>query len=1722
MLSVQMPAVHAEEPPAEQDEPAEIIAEETMQEEITAEEEPAAEELAEPEETVTEEEITETEETEPAEAEEPAETVIPYETEEPAETDVPEEPEETVIPEETPEAEEITEPAETEEPTEEIQPEETAVPEEPAETDEIEAEETEEELIAEETLEGIELMSEPISGRAAIEETAIQITSAAKGAGRQITVKGFYAEGADDAYLIAENKTTRYYLHSGHYYPSDFSFDNVEVNLPEGVYTLRAAKAEVVDGKTILKVSPAYDVKLRVLPTPQVTVTQQDDGLGTGVMQVKLPDLTYVYDLYVTKRDTPDAVPFLWTLTESSELNAKAVKGVYSYKEPDQIIYAAWYDFKYRGVSIPGEIVIDSDTATVSVTSTIAPYTVDAKIQKNGTDYGSTANPYVMTYKGETAQITSDLYGNGHVDDKRLTYKSDNTKVVTVDTTGTVKAVGNGSAVITVRSAADPDYLGYVHINVELVSPKTFKFDLEASPAVPDHGLKLIIEDGQGAVEFSLKVVTDSIPGGASVPVTFTVTGGNMKIYQGAAMGDGSWPSDASNPDKFNDETCFKTTYTRDITTFIVPQGAQIHLLAVGGGHYTVTAEAMGKTATVTIDIDGFTAVEGSDCQPAYGAQFYRAGKLVTGWVTYDHYNEVFIYGDKALKGTPAEMADRWVYYVDPATKIVTEGGIRKIGNKLYLFDSDCYLQFEYDDTYDNTIQSVSHAFNYGTGDWDWVFVDTDGSLMSGWQTVSTSTYPVAGGDHYFDPATGFMAVRSWVPTRSGKGVTWVDGDGLNRDDNCISLENVTGAHELGGYWYIFKNGARQTGWAYFAYDEEAGSFVVTTAKNGIMKMYCDPGYEGRVMEYYFTVSGKKYYGETIGSGYPSGAVILPEKYLGEMLDVKKVKYIPWGNGIAGPDGSLIESTMIRTYLPLHGYETMYANADGIRVEDEWVTIKGKSYYFDSNGYLSKTEIPMDMYVYEGAIERQVTAKFVNEKTGYTYYCGDGSGGILKNIVLYEFNGSEMVPYIVLDKNGYKVSNTVVKARAVLGDSTLYTYTVNSKGEILRTLGSDHMIVYVNKKAYVIGSDGKVYTEPGLVALGYPSDPMEYADAAYLDKKGQVVRNSFVTINIGGKNYQIYCDEDGECGATNDSMSSKEIVQVIKGKTYILKLIENAFMGMGLYVLDKPAKADWIVDDGGHAYYINKDGTVKTGFISENGMKTYFAYRNGNVRPLDAHNNGNLDYPTIYRIGKKNYFFNDEGVMLTGWIHFDKAGIWDLASEQPLVTYTDEVFYFDPKTGAAVSGWKTLPKPLVINGELSMGSEDTGVDNEAWYYYGNDTSVVNTSSSKGKLYFNADGVLTRNTELKIGKTTYLFGADGSANAKTGWTDANKLYYIVKNGQLAVGRKKIDGQYYYFDSTGRKQMNKLIRTGKKWYFYDEDGVQATPVLTTSPDYNMNLYGSTKVALKAVWAKDGSLSKIVYNNSGKPAAGVVVNFGTYDPNYDIYNSFMLDSKGLPSTGPVYDVQQGSEKYAFLYNTDGSKVKAGSSGFNSLVKYGKKFYLMDDDLLLSGYTASAEVLDGNLVGLSAAEQKTMEFYQTIAKNLSTDLYVIVNTDGSVCANQVVPAEIDGTIQYWHTNSMGIPLEFYTPIYKFNKKWYASGPVNFNLQDERGNYYKAQIKTKSTGELIGVYDAETGKALTGTFESMLYYISLKKGKPQTGNIKYEGATYWLDGQAGTYIYHP
>ena len=132
-------------------------------------------------------------------------------------------------------------------------------------------------------------------------------------------------------------------------------------------------------------------------------------------------------------------------------------------------------------------------------------------------------------------------------------------------------------------------------------------------------------------------------------------------------------------------------------------------------------------------------------------------------------------------------------------------------------------------------------------------------------------------------------------------------------------------------------------------------------------------------------------------------------------------------------------------------------------------------------------------------------------------------------------------------------------------------------------------------------------------------------------------------------------------------------------------------------------------------------------------------------------------------IGADSYYFNENGILGTGWVSYDGAWHWLGTS------------------GRIATGWAKVA--------------------DAWYYMDNSGAMTTGwTQVRGSWFYLADSGKMATGWTKIGDSWYYFQDSGAM--ATGWVnDGGTWYYLNESGQMATGRVQIDGTWYTFDKSG---------------------------------------------------------------------------------------------------------------------------------------------------------------------------------------------------------------------------------------------------------------------------------------------------------------------------------
>ena len=305
----------------------------------------------------------------------------------------------------------------------------------------------------------------------------------------------------------------------------------------------------------------------------------------------------------------------------------------------------------------------------------------------------------------------------------------------------------------------------------------------------------------------------------------------------------------------------------------------------------------------------------------------------------------------------------------------------------------------------------------------------------------------------------------------------------------------------------------------------------------------------------------------------------------------------------------------------------------------------------------------------------------------------------------------------------------------------------------------------------------------------------------------------------------------------------------------------NYYDGEWQYILQKTNVTtyyfDMVATDGSnerHQYSLNKEMslndnrlglfTVNTGFqtLDYDGNKAilYF-YEDGT--PAGQKN----DTKIPVTLGEHQYMFTPAGTVATGWyaIHETAGRDWTyhyfnengIMQKNCWATFLGGLKCYLLEDGTIAKGWQTIDGEKYYFEELYqlLGSGDkynlgyvsmaTGlkeIDGKIYFFDENGVMQHGWTDADGKRYFDENGVLQSGKQTINGKTYYLskYGA-----LQTGWyvDEENKVYYLGYDGAVKTGWQVIGDKKYYFDD--------FMQTGWKkiegyWYFFNTSGQMQT--------------------------------------------------------------------------------------------------------------------------------------------------------------------------------------------------------------------------------------------------------------------------------------------------------
>ncbi|HGH1676130.1 TPA: cell wall-binding protein [Clostridium perfringens] len=807
----------------------------------------------------------------------------------------------------------------------------------------------------------------------------------------------------------------------------------------------------------------------------------------------------------------------------------------------------------------------------------------------------------------------------------------------------------------------------------------------------------------------------------------------------------------------------------------------------------------------------GPTLIQGNRPEKLDLYYFGEDGELINrkGWAKLN--DDWFYFNDDSSLKTKWQTIGGKTYYFNETTGAMATGQKTTYDyfnheEKIYCFTSDGSLLkgkgwFSKYDEYNN-YKKV------------WFYIDEDGVLKTGYQTIN-------GKDYYFY-CDGKMAT------------------------GIVNVEGVTGNPK---FYYFDNNGElfKKEGWKKinekWYYLNEDGSLVNEWKKSGSDWYYLNPNY---------------------------GMAIGPTKVQDDMCLGINVYYFE-------EDGRLTNRTGWINHINGE-FSDWYYVENGGKAALGWNKINGTWYYFNSDAKMvtaptrifDKDSSKDKIYFFDknGAYRRYsgwYELKPVDGETCWYYFGEDG----LAKTGWQTINGNKY--YFEFHGRMYKGVSTIFEKEV---DEDFYrvdlpTYLFNESGALVTSEGWHKVTLYDGEKWCYTDNTGlckkrleKInnkyyYFEPhnGLMETGvisiYGFNGNKEANY-FFDESGALnTSKGWHKCKDRYNSHYIWCyiDDNGELA---------EGFKEINGNKYyfesgVMSTGKTEIEGNQYYFNESGLIAKgWSQNKDGEYYYTDNNGIIQKGWQKINGIWYYFndggVMATGPKYMFDENtydtklyyfdNSGALQYKKgwVNHIGKYNndwYYINSNNELSTDWQNIN--GTWyyfyengKMAKGSTAVTYSngDKRYYCFDNSGAWVTnpGWHSWQDEFnntcwaYINNDGSLAEGWKEINNK-WYYFYKENKVM----AKGAV---------KEWDYKTNKPyiQHFFNEDGSWDASEGWKSFKNLEYspdlqwayVESNGRLASGWKMIGGQWYYFDEGNGFMVTEKRYINGKFYEFNSNG------------------------------------------------------------------------------------------------------------------------------------------------------------------------------------------------------------------------------------------------------------------------------------------------------------
>ena len=558
--------------------------------------------------------------------------------------------------------------------------------------------------------------------------------------------------------------------------------------------------------------------------------------------------------------------------------------------------------------------------------------------------------------------------------------------------------------------------------------------------------------------------------------------------------------------------------------------------------------------------------------------------------------------------------------------------------------------------------------------------------------------------------------------------------------------------------------------------------------------------------------------------------------------------------------GTSKEDCLRSQFLTYQG-ETYYLGADGYMVTG-WQTVEGSEYFFAEDGTMVKNAWVDGKYLgADGKVDpTKFEPKWIKDGSKWKYQCEDGH---FYTSEWAEINGARYC----FDENSYRRTGWYEEA-----GETYYLFSDGKMAVGKTKVGSSYHFfaedgkmqygfVEADGKRYYYGDDGKLSKGGWLI---YPTVRF------YINRDGSAATGK---VKIGSSYYLF---------AVNGEMMTGW--QEIDGKRYVFgddgKMVTSGWLelnGVKYYLNRDGSMAVGKVKIGSRYYLFAESGAMQTGWQNVDYGRRYFDPEQGymlvNSWIQDGENRyyvnqGGSPVSGLYKVSGKQYVFDGDGVMQTGWIRLSGSKhYFDPVKGYMLVnTWIDNETYYVQRDGRQTVGIYKIGRytyyfdengvkrtgEVTVNGERYFLDPETGAAKTGWQ-----------TVDGNKYYYGTDGRLHVGVQ-KIGSSYYGFDENGVLQGEGWFHYDGKTYYLDKYGKAKIGRQTLTDSYgakhyYYFDKDGGQMLTGVQKIGSYVYVMNEDGHAQADWYTdpaTGTEYYLDNYGKAKTGRQYLTGKDGA--------------------------------------------------------------------------------------------------------------------------------------------------------------------------------------------------------------------------------------------------------------------------